>query len=555
MTIPYHRIAARLYNRAQVLVPAALYAASDYLLSRIDRTVVVDQGRASRFVGEARTDEGGWLPYGVVNETAVITIGGELCNRSFGMADADCGLVSYEYIKHQISEADRNPRVRSMVVDLDSHGGESHGCFTLGTFIAEVAKRKPIVASVNAFALSGGYRIASACTAIVAPNDSEVGSIGVWMLHFDLSQHFEQQGVKPTLLWKGERKVDGHPFGPLSPDAAASIDSSLEHIYGLFVNSVAADRRMTPEAVRATEARCFFGAEALTLGLVDQVGTFDDALALAQQLHSKRTVIATPPSVAVSRKTELPKTTATKQPRRIAPVTEGTMEYCTRENCGHPQSEHPDDGACTHEGCECSGYVAAAAPAAAPPNEPPAGDGDAGVVALKQRVAALEADNLRNAEATRVETLKRIGAEVRGFTTALQSKEDLRFNTKQVAALGSLLTIGEAVSSGITGSVMVQIDGKETPVAIGDTKALGAFISQQVQQITGAGAKFIPPTGELPEPKQGGIAGVSIEDFAKSALDTKAAARILAAVKIRRAETGNQKFSKNDLYRELTAKT
>jgi len=534
--IPYHRIAARVYNKPLLLVPSALFAVSDYLLSRMD-------GKVNQFVGERATDNAGnRLPYRVADGTAIISILGELVNRSAGWADADCGLVSYEFLQHQLATAAADPNVLDIMLDVDSPGGESNGCFSIATFIRDVARLKPIGSYANSLALSGGYSIVSATTRIFAPPDSEVGSIGVWMLHYDLSKHLEQHGVKPTLIWRGAHKVDGHPFGPLPADVEARFGEDLDRIYEMFVATVAAGRRnLSPAAIRATEAQCYFAEDALKLGLIDQIGSFDEALASLRKLRPGQSKAPALLGAGGMKRVSPPK---------ISAKTEGKMENCTNDNCGHPHDQHPDDGACTAEGCTCQGYVAPASEPA--PAAQPAGGSQSRGESLEQRVARLERENESLRSDNQVQSHQRIAAEVKGFVAPLLAKSDLRFNTQELGVMGELLLAGKCAAAGLS-SFTISRAGKDEVHAL-DAKALGAFIVQGVESLTKVSAKFEPPAGELPAPKTDAtISGVTLKDFEVAATDNKASGHIMAAVQARRRELKNQKYSKDDLFRELTA--
>jgi signal peptide peptidase SppA len=571
--IPYHRIAARLYNKPTLLAPDALTAASDFLLSRIDQRVdrveisdTTTGKKVNQFVGTSRTDDGVYHPYRVSNGVAIISILGELVNRSIGLADADCGLVSYEFIQHQLASADKDAGVRAIVFDLDSPGGEASGCFSLADFIRDVRTRKPVVACPNSLAASGGYVIAAAASAIVIPRDSEVGSIGAWMLHFNLAAHFEQQGVKPTLLWKGARKVDGNPFGPLSPEAAARFDDDLDRIYSMFVASVAAGRRnLSEDAIRGTEAGMFFAEDALKLGLVDRVGSFADAMALATSMANGSVAIASSNRSMIKAPTLLAATGKSKQkPTASAKGMEvSTMENCANENCGHPHDQHPDDGACTADGCACTAY---AAPVAEGTDQSAAPEGARAQVSasltgggsraladetIEQRLARLEQENASLKSDNQAQAHQRIAAEVKAFIGPLTAKDDLRFNVQSVLAMAQLLLIGKCAAVGLP-SVEIERDGKVQTHAL-DVKAVGELIVLHVETMAKIGAKFDVPGGELPAPKGGAIAGVTVADFTKAATDNEAANRIDSAVRARRKELKNAKYSKDDLYRELAA--
>lgn len=214
---------------------------------------------------------------------ALITVEGSLVNRGAYIGAAS-GLTSYEGVTAQFAAAAADPDVKTILLDLDSPGGEASGAFELADFVHAVAQEKPVVAIVNALAASAAYAMASGATRIVTTPSGVAGSIGVVMLHLDQSRRMDQLGVTPTLIYAGGHKVDGNPFEPLPEAVRADLQAEVDQIYAMFVATVARGRsNLTEDAIRATEARTCLGAEAVEVGLADDVGTFVD---VAEELQS-----------------------------------------------------------------------------------------------------------------------------------------------------------------------------------------------------------------------------------------------------------------------------
>jgi signal peptide peptidase SppA len=177
--------------------------------------------------------------------------------------------------------AANDDEVHSILLDIDSPGGEATGMFALASLIREVRAVKPVVALIDDMAASAAYGIASAANEIVISPTSITGSIGVVMLHLDRSQELQTKGIRPTLIHAGAHKVDGNSFGPLSDDVSAALTRDVMTFYDRFLETVAAGRgpRLSADAARATEARTFIGVEAISLGLADRIGTLDQVVA------------------------------------------------------------------------------------------------------------------------------------------------------------------------------------------------------------------------------------------------------------------------------------
>ena len=104
------------------------------------------------------------------------------------------------------------------------------------------------------------------------------GSIGVVAMHVDVSAAMADAGVKVTYITAGDHKVDGNPYEPLSADVKADIQAEINTIRDAFVARVARNRKLSNQAVLDTQARCYYAADALSLGLVDVIASPDTAL-------------------------------------------------------------------------------------------------------------------------------------------------------------------------------------------------------------------------------------------------------------------------------------
>lgn len=241
---------------------------------------------------------------------AVIPIVGTLVGRS-DFVDAASGLMSYADIGDVIAGAMADPTVQGIILDMDSPGGEVGGLFDLVDRIKalRVAHAKPLWALANESALSAAYAIASAADRIYVTRTGEVGSIGVVAAHVDESGADAKAGLNWSFIFAGDRKVDGNPHGALSERARADIQADVDRLYAEFCALVAANRGLTPDAVRATEAAIFRGDLAIRAGLADRIGTLDTALAdmtaeFEQSLTARHSSIKPTPKRSPSMATE-----------------------------------------------------------------------------------------------------------------------------------------------------------------------------------------------------------------------------------------------------------
>ncbi len=306
--IPYHRIARQFFNSPLLLTPQAAETISAFLLSRMtsaragagggnesaqaveafepqrrdDGSFVFHSARASRFYADTPLDDrGAPLPFARTPDgTAVISLVGEFVNRG-AYVGASSGLISYEGFKFQLDRAVADPKTNAIVLDLESPGGQAAGAFEAAAAVRQAREAKPVIAVVNALAASAAYAIASNASRIVTMPSGMLGSIGVLSLHLDYSKMLDEEGIKPTLIFAGDHKVDGNSFEPLPESVRADWQREINSIYEQFVTTVAEGRgrKLSKKAIRETQAQTFTGQEAVNLGLADAVGTFESVLA------------------------------------------------------------------------------------------------------------------------------------------------------------------------------------------------------------------------------------------------------------------------------------
>ena len=222
----------------------------------------------------------GQTPFAMADGVAVIEVSGVLVHRGAWIGQSS-GQTSYEGIGAQIAAAASNPAVRGIALEIDSFGGEVAGVFDLADAIRAARSAKPVWAFVAEHAFSAGYALASQADRIILPRTGAVGSIGVVVMHADLSGQLSDAGVTVTLIHSGAHKVDGNPYAPLPDPVRARIQAEIDSIRTLFAQTVAAGRgrRLTADAALATEAECYRGTEAVAAGLADEVS--DPASAFA----------------------------------------------------------------------------------------------------------------------------------------------------------------------------------------------------------------------------------------------------------------------------------
>jgi protease-4 len=147
----------------------------------------------------------------------------------------------------------------------------------------------PLVVSMGAVAASGGYYIASPADSIIANPGTITGSIGVLMSFTNLEGLFGKIGLDFEVVKSGEYKDTGSWSREMTDEERALLQATVDDIHTQFVEAVAESRGMPVTEVQAlADGRVFSGRQALEVGLVDGLGTLDDAIAVAGRMAGIR---------------------------------------------------------------------------------------------------------------------------------------------------------------------------------------------------------------------------------------------------------------------------
>lgn len=212
---------------------------------------------------------------------ALIPIQGVLMQK-----DQECGPVGMETIGRFIKQADNDPSIDAIILDINSPGGSVAGTANLGKVIANT--QKPIIGFVNELAASAAYWIASQTDKIIASDTHcEVGSIGVMLEIMDLQPYYESLGVKFHRIMSNHSALKNKDYkdiqeGKYDDYRKAKLDPLAEK----FINTVKKARgKIGDEDLLKGEV--VFADYAIANGLVDQVASFDDTVQIALEMADK----------------------------------------------------------------------------------------------------------------------------------------------------------------------------------------------------------------------------------------------------------------------------
>jgi protease-4 len=214
------------------------------------------------------------------DKIAIIYAQGEISG-----GEGDINVIGEEAIRKSFKEALADKNVKSIVLRVDSPGGSALTSDLIWREVELAKKKKPVVVSMGNYAASGGYYISCNANRIFAEPGTLTGSIGVFGVLPNLTQLSNNIGIHTEQVNTHTNSANYSLFTPLKDNTRAVIQKSIEEVYGTFVNRVAAGRKMTPEAVDAiAQGRVWTGADAIKIGLVDEIGGLDDAIKYAAKL-------------------------------------------------------------------------------------------------------------------------------------------------------------------------------------------------------------------------------------------------------------------------------
>ena len=188
--------------------------------------------------------------------------------------------VSGEYFSRQVAKVRADSTIKAVVFRVNSPGGSVLASEQIKAEIELLKKEKPVVASYGEYAASGGYWISNNCDKIYSDAVTLTGSIGVFSMIPDLSNTVRDLAHLNLVTVGSSKHVDMlSAMRPLSQDELDYMQASVESIYDRFVNIVAEGRGLEPEFVDSiAQGRVWAGSDAIKIGLVDEIGTLEDAV-------------------------------------------------------------------------------------------------------------------------------------------------------------------------------------------------------------------------------------------------------------------------------------
>jgi protease-4 len=196
------------------------------------------------------------------------------------------GTIGGDTLAEMFSAIEDEDQVKAVVLRVDSPGGSAFASDVIRDSIASLRKKNiPVVISMGSYAASGGYWIATESDKILALSTTITGSIGVFGVIPTFEDSLSAMGIYSDGV--GTTNIAGmmQLSRAMTPEAEMIMQSGVEHVYGRFLTLVADARESTPSAIhKIAQGRVWTGKKALELGLIDELGDLNDAIAIAATL-------------------------------------------------------------------------------------------------------------------------------------------------------------------------------------------------------------------------------------------------------------------------------
>ena len=195
-------------------------------------------------------------------------------------------IISSEKTVGQIKKFREDKSIKAIILRINSPGG---GVAASQEIYEEVKRTresgKIIVVSMGSIAASGGYYIAMGSSLIVANPGTLTGSIGVIAQFISIKDLAEKLGITHTTIKSGSLKDAGNPFGQMNDSTKAYLQDIVDNTFGQFLDVVSKERKMDKEKLLTyANGRVFTGLQAKEYGLIDSLGTFEDAVRITSKM-------------------------------------------------------------------------------------------------------------------------------------------------------------------------------------------------------------------------------------------------------------------------------
>lgn len=194
-------------------------------------------------------------------------------------------IADSKSVVDQLKKYRKDDRVKAIILRIDSPGGGTAASQEIYREVQRTVSKKKVVVSMGNVAASGGYYVALAADKIVANPATLTGSIGVILDLPNFKELLKKIGVSRETVKSGTYKDIGSPVRAMTPEERRLLQEVIDNVYHQFVEVVVKGRRLTREQVeKIADGRIFTGEQAKRLGLIDELGSFEDAVDLTKKM-------------------------------------------------------------------------------------------------------------------------------------------------------------------------------------------------------------------------------------------------------------------------------
>ena len=219
------------------------------------------------------------------DQIAVYYACGEIVQSASTGLDQEVQIVGEKVVK-DLQALRTDPKVKAVVIRVNSPGGSAYASEQIWREVTLLKKEKPVIISMGDAAASGGYYISCASDRIFADPTTITGSIGIFGMVPNVSNLLTKKiGLKFDIVKTNEMADMGTMSRPFNAAERAQLQKMIEQGYDTFTKRVADGRGMSQDSVKLiAEGRVWTGEQGLKIGLVDELGNLDDAIAYAAKM-------------------------------------------------------------------------------------------------------------------------------------------------------------------------------------------------------------------------------------------------------------------------------
>jgi len=222
------------------------------------------------------------FPFSRTGRTEVVTIG---FGEKLAVVELIGEIRSSEDVVRQLKKYRKDTSIQGIVLRIDSPGGAVVPSQEMYEEVKKTREGKPVVVSMGSLAASGGYYVSCGASKIVANMGTLTGSIGVISEFLQLRDALNKLGIDVKTIKSGKLKDAGSSTRKMTGEDQRYFQELMDNVHKQFITVVQTERNLSRRKVMAiADGRVFTGEQAVRLGLVDTLGTFEDAVRLTADL-------------------------------------------------------------------------------------------------------------------------------------------------------------------------------------------------------------------------------------------------------------------------------